>query len=125
MPVPMKNHHIEDTIKVIVDGKIKKFIIPHCETPHVLSFIKYVQERNEESVPADEVFKHLDQKYGKVGATIRGCRARDEMTQVELARRLGIHQSHLSAMEHGKRTVGKAMARKLAKIFNTGYRLFL
>jgi ribosome-binding protein aMBF1 (putative translation factor) len=79
----------------------------------------------DELIPADEVFKNLHQKYGKVGTTIRGFRSRDGMTQVELAKKLNIRQSHVSQMEHGKRVIGKKMAQKLAKLFNTHYQLFL
>jgi DNA-binding XRE family transcriptional regulator len=123
----MKKHHTENAVSVVVYGETtRNFVVPHCATPRLLAFLKYIQEQvDDDSVPVDEAFKHLHQKYGKVGATIRGARARDEMTQAELARRLNIRQAHVSAMEHGKRTIGKAMARKLAKIFNTDYRLFL
>jgi transcriptional regulator with XRE-family HTH domain len=76
-------------------------------------------------VPAAEVFKHIDQKYGKMGAVLRGYRLREGLTQEQLAKKLKALQSHVSQMEHSKRPIGKAMAKKLAKIFNTDYRIFL
>lgn len=69
--------------------------------------------------------KDLDEKHGSVGAIIRGLRVRDELTQADLACKLRIHQTHVSEMENKKRVIGKKMAQKLAKIFNTDYRLFL
>lgn len=51
---------------------------------------------DDELIPADEVFKNLHRKYGKVGTTIRGFRSRDGMTQAELAKKLNIRQSHIS-----------------------------
>ena len=47
------------------------------------------------------------------------------MTQVELAKKLNITQGDLSKMEHGKRPIGKKMAKKLSVILNIGYRVFL
>ncbi|MFA6263993.1 MAG: helix-turn-helix transcriptional regulator [Candidatus Babeliales bacterium] len=124
----MRTRHIDNTVHVIIQGKTyKRFIISHQEETRLLALLRCIAQNDdaEDYVTVDEAFKHIYQKYGKVGATIRGCRSRDEMTQAELARRLNIRQAHVSAMEHGKRTIGKAMARKLAKIFNTDYRLFL
>jgi hypothetical protein len=45
----------------------------------------------EENVPADEVLKDGYKKYGKTGSVIRGCRAREDMMQIELA---GSRASH-------------------------------
>lgn len=74
---------------------------------------------------ADEVFKSLDKKYGKVGVTVRGLRMRDGLTQKELAHKLNVYRVHISQIEHGKRVVGKNLAQKLAEVFNTNYLLFL
>ena len=74
---------------------------------------------------SNEIFKILDQKYGKVGTTIRGLRIRDGLTQKQLAHKLNIHQVHISQIERGKRVVGKKLAQKLAKVFRTDHRLFL
>ena len=41
------------------------------------------------------------------------------------ARKLGVTQGDLSKMENRKRSVGKQMAHRLAKVFNTDYRVFL
>lgn len=56
---------------------------------------------------------------------LRGLRYREDLTQVQLAKKLGITQGNLSAMERGRRPIGKTMALRLAKIFNTDYRIFL
>lgn len=103
------------------------FILPRKSVKELLAFLKPYQTGNDDDarIPADEVFKDLYKKFGKIGATLRGCRARDGLTQAELAEKLEIKQSHISQMEHGKRVIGKKMAQKLASIFNTDYRLFL
>jgi transcriptional regulator with XRE-family HTH domain len=47
------------------------------------------------------------------------------MTQIQLAKKLDITQGDLSKMESGKRSVGKQLARRLATVFGTDYRVFL
>jgi transcriptional regulator with XRE-family HTH domain len=83
------------------------------------------RQNNNSLILASDAFKDLDAKYGKVGVAIRGFRLRDELTQKELAEKLAIKQTHVSEIENSKRTVGKAMAHKLAHLFNIDYRLFL
>jgi ribosome-binding protein aMBF1 (putative translation factor) len=123
----MNKRPISDVIVVTVQTlPLKQFIIARSKKSELLAMLQALQSHDKTGmVPADEVFKNIDEKYGKVGATIRGCRVRDGLTQEELACRLKIHQVHISQMEHGKRVVGKQMAHKLAKVFNTDYRLFL
>ena len=38
---------------------------------------------------------------------------------------VGVSQTHISEMEHGKRPIGKDMARRLAKALKVNYRVFL
>jgi plasmid maintenance system antidote protein VapI len=47
------------------------------------------------------------------------------LTQKELAHLVGVSQTHISEMEHGKRRIGKDMARRLAKGIKVNYRVFL
>jgi len=130
MPVRTKKLPIDQTIKVIVFGsRTKKFIISQKNSNKLINFLENIdsEKDRDELIPFDEIdaFKKLEKKYGKVGTTIRGYRARDGLTQKELALKLGIHQTHVSEIENKKRVVGKALAHKLAKVFRTNYRLFL
>jgi ribosome-binding protein aMBF1 (putative translation factor) len=76
-----------------------------------------------ESIPWRE---GLDLKEGEeIGIVLSGCRYRENMTQKELADKLGVKQHHISEMEHGKRSIGKKLAHRLAKILNTDYKTFL
>jgi len=59
------------------------------------------------------------------GVCLAGARRKEELTQKELAGMIGVPQSNISEMETGKRTIGKKMAKRLAKITNVGYKLFL
>ena len=54
-----------------------------------------------------------------------GARKRETLTQKELAHLVGVSQTHISEMEHGKRPIGKDMARRLAKALKVNYRVFL
>jgi transcriptional regulator with XRE-family HTH domain len=56
---------------------------------------------------------------------LRGARTRDEMTQGLLAEKLGITQTRVSEMESGKRPISVKMAKKLAEVFETSYKVFL
>ena len=127
MSALMRKHHTEDLIEVTVhDSSNIKFIIPRNASEKLLSFLEALQSDDESNlIPADEVFKNIDKKYGKVGVTIRGFRVRDKLTQKDLAKKLNIHQTHISQIENGKRVIGKKLAQKLAKVFHTNYRLFL
>ena len=73
-----------------------------------------------ESVPWEEVYPDFN---GSVA--LRGARKREGLTQKELARLLGVSQTHISEMEHGKRPIGKEMAKKLGKALNVDYRALL
>ena len=59
------------------------------------------------------------------GNALRGLRVREGLTQKELAEKLGIEQSHVSAMEHAKRPIGKTLAKKIAEMFGSDYLVFL
>ena len=59
------------------------------------------------------------------GVYLRGVRLREDLTQDALAELTGISRSNISAMEHGKRPIGKETAKKLAAALNCDYRRFL
>jgi plasmid maintenance system antidote protein VapI len=79
----------------------------------------------EASIPAEEVFPELADATKKPGVMLRGARLKEELTQVQLAKKIGIPHSHISAMENGSRPIGKNMARRFAKFLKTDYRLLL
>jgi|SaaInlStandDraft_3_1057020.scaffolds.fasta_scaffold05359_2 DNA-binding XRE family transcriptional regulator len=124
----MRRSHTDDSIEVTIKDATKiTFSIPREASAELFTFLYLHQigRTRNDLVPSEKVFRDLDKKYGKVGVTIKGFRVRDGLTQLELANKLHIHQVHVSQIENGKRTVGKKLAQKLAKIFRTDYRLFL
>lgn len=56
---------------------------------------------------------------------LRGIRHREGLTQKELAARLDISVPKLSAMENGRRNIGKAMAIKVAEVLGCDWRQLL
>jgi transcriptional regulator with XRE-family HTH domain len=81
---------------------------------------KEAATRGPKSVPWEEVYPDFN---GSVA--LRGARKREALTQKELARLAGVSQTHVSEMEHGKRPIGKDMARRLATVLKVNYRVFL
>lgn len=53
-----------------------------------------------------------------VGDVIKMSCELNEISQAELSKRTGIPESNISEMIHGKRSIGKAIAQKLAKSLN-------
>ena len=82
-------------------------------------------EKESELRPWREVINELRPDDSIPSAILRGSRNKEELTQVRLSEMTGIPRRHLSEMEHGKRTIGKETAKKLAKALNCDYRVFL
>jgi DNA-binding XRE family transcriptional regulator len=74
---------------------------------------------------AEEALHILIGNEAQPAVMLRGLRYRDGLTQVELGNLLGTAQANISLMEKGKKTIGKTIAKRLADIFKTDYRLFL
>jgi DNA-binding XRE family transcriptional regulator len=93
--------------------EVKRFILSQGGT------VEY-SESEDESIPWKDAFPGAHP-----GMALHGLRVREGLTQKELAEKLGEAQSHISAMEKGKRPIGKALAKKLAETFGGDYRAFL
>ena len=64
-------------------------------------------------------------KHEEQGLVLQGMRIRAGMTQKELAEFLGVKRHQVSEMEHGRRSIGREMAHRMAEIFGTRYNVFL
>ena len=115
MPVAMKKPTMADYVEV-------RFRIPAsklAEAQEVLASYGAIAEEPG-SVPWEEVYPDFN---GSVA--LRGARKREALTQKDLAHLVGVSQTHISEMEHGKRPIGKEMAKRLAKVLKVNYRVFL
>jgi len=103
----------------------------HTRTRRIKGLTKKVKKSRvrtkikEKSVPWREAFEDLFDQCTEAGVMLKGYRLKKEMTQRALGEAIGISQNHLSEMEHGKRPIGKELAKRFAKFFNTDYRIFL
>ncbi|MDL2207553.1 helix-turn-helix domain-containing protein [Desulfovibrio sp. OttesenSCG-928-M16] len=82
--------------------------------------IRHLNDEGEELYSFEEVFPDTHP-----GMVLNGFRLKMDMTQNELAEKLGISQNRVSDMEKGKRPISKAMAEKLGAIFDIPYKAFL
>ena len=75
-------------------------------------------------IPAAAAVSHL-LGSPQAGQALAGARGKEGLSQRQLAALTGIPQRHISEMEHGKRPIGKAHAKLLAKALNVDYRVLL
>lgn len=83
------------------------------------------QIKKEEKINWRDAFKETFGDLPLPAISLKGMRNREGWTQTELGEKLGVSQANLSKMENGKRSIGKTMAKRLAEIFKTDYKLFL
>lgn len=119
--------HTEITIK---QGKEPlKFKLPVKAGQGLLNFLKAVHTQttdlSEESIPVSNIFPELKDPQKRIGIIFRGIRSKNNLTQAEVAKRLGVDQSDVSKIERGKRSIGKALAKKIEKQFGIDYRRLL
>ena len=115
---PMRKHHTDDTVEIIFRGPATM----QEEAVRVLEDLGF-KEASESTIPwRDAVLYDAEQIPG---VCLKGARNREGLTQRQLAELTGIPQRHISEMENGKRSIGKARAKVMAAKLNTDYRVFL
>ena len=112
----------------IDDEESRLYTLPSTTAKAVLKLVKGHEVLGSDGEPLvliEDVFPDLRGSRKRPAAILRGYRYRDDLSQVDLAKRLGITQADVSNLESGRRPISKKMAEKLAKIFKTSYRVFL
>jgi ribosome-binding protein aMBF1 (putative translation factor) len=95
-------------------------------TAKLKALVVSLEAYREESIPWRELAQpRMDASGGETAYMVRAARERAELTQAQLAEKLGMPQSNLSQIETGKRTVGKALAKRLSALLNVNYKVFL
>jgi DNA-binding XRE family transcriptional regulator len=82
--------------------------------------VRRINEEGEELFTSQEVFPE-----GSPAMALRGLRGKEDITQAELAERLGISQNMVSDMESGKRNISLKMAKRIGEEFKISYKVFL
>lgn len=81
--------------------------------------------KRKKSIEWKKAIQHEFKDISLPATSLRGMRNREGWTQTQLAEKIGVNQANLSKMETGKRAIGKIIAKRLAIVFETDYRLFL
>lgn len=79
----------------------------------------------DKKINVDDLFEKINKKYTKPGALLRGIRVRENLTQVEMAKKIKVTQSDISQMESGARSIGRIIAKRIEKLFCVDYKSFL
>jgi DNA-binding XRE family transcriptional regulator len=82
--------------------------------------VRRINSEGEEVIPASEVFSDANPAM-----MLRGLRGKEDITQQDLAGRLGITQTMVSDMESGKRPISLKMAKRIGEKFKVPYKMFL
>ncbi len=113
MQVHTKKHPTENLVPL-------HLMVHQSNVSTITRFVETLEKSD--SIP----WRDVAGRRGSIPASVlRGCRNKIEMTQTRLSELTGIPQRHISEMEQGKRTIGKENAKKLAKVLQTDYRVFL
>lgn len=117
--------HPTETFNVVIAGRRPQtFIFPSERKSEVTKLLARMQQ-HDDSIPAEEVFPQAFDPVQGPAMALRSLRHREGVSQKQLAEMLGIRQHHLSEMEHGKRSIGKAMAKRIAKALHANWRVLI
>lgn len=123
----MKGHHTSNKasnrVLYVLDHDLLYAIPKNIAKKYVVETKKPLEHKG--NIPAEDVFKNMDKKYGEASSLLRGLRARENLSQVEFAKRIKVTQANLSKMENGTRPIGKTIATRIAKAFHVNDKYFL
>ncbi|WP_339754932.1 helix-turn-helix transcriptional regulator [uncultured Marinobacter sp.] len=123
MSQALKIHHDLGDVVLKPSGKVNQGRLKKMIRATLDQYLE--EDRVSAKTLHDEAKQRHGEAYRTPGYYLRLYRQRAELTQVELADKSGIRQHHLSEMEHNKRVIGKANAKKLAAILDCDYRKLL
>ena len=124
MSVAVKMRPIEIAIRT--GSRRKLFLVSEEKARAIETLLQETPSpKDAEFVDIGEVFPDLNDSEKLPAITFRGIRAKTGLTQKEVAERLEITQAEVSKIECGKRSIGKALAKRIEKEFKINYRRFL
>ena len=104
---------------------------PHIEISlqgeHVHELIEWISKKfevsiltsdNSENVAIEETDFWKEMQSNRIGNLLSAARLKANLSQSQLAEKLGIRQNMISDYERGKRRLSPAMAKRIAKILN-------
>ncbi len=119
MPAPIKKLLTSKMADIVWEGS-------HYDVPiNVLKQYKTTENVTNDFESIESVFEDLIEQYGEPAVILKGLRTRECLSQIEFSEAISVTQQNLSAMEHGRRSIGKKLAKRIAHRFNINYRLLL
>ncbi|MDP2362642.1 MAG: helix-turn-helix transcriptional regulator [Ignavibacteria bacterium] len=112
-----KKHPTDDVAKISWHGG--RYVVP------INVMERYKVKSDDQYISVDDLFSDLTQKSGEPGVLLKGLRYREGLSQIEFAKKLNIAQTNLSAIENGRRPIGKELAKRISELFGVDYRIFL
>lgn len=109
-----------ETISVTVPKAIAPQVYDAIASLLKLANIHQINDDGEKLYSMSDIFPD-----GSPAMALRGLRKKENITQKQLAEKLGIAQTRVSEMENGKYPISKAMAKRIEAAFNMPYKLFL
>jgi ribosome-binding protein aMBF1 (putative translation factor) len=103
----------------------KRFLAPKEAVKAIYTLIIGNPEFKEENIPYDELVAEKIKKIGKGAMALKGLRAKENITQKELAKKLKIDQAMISKFENGILKIDIKTAKKIGSLFNINYKVFL
>lgn len=130
MSAHMKAHHIDPQhlYKVVITKPASKKVSYRLSPEHMKkleAFLEKYSEDDEGPVAWEVLAKDRIEKHKKTGLVLRGMRYRESLSQKELAKASSVSQNEISKIENGKRTIGKKVAKRLAKALGIDYQLLI
>ncbi len=83
------------------------------------------EEPDPDSIPWREAFKERLGDLPGNAINLAGIRHREDLSQSKFGKAVGVNQANISKMERGVRPIGVKIAKRIGKVFNIDYRLFL
>ena len=80
--------------------------------------VSILTSENSESVPIEETDFWKEMQSNRIGNLLIAARLKANLSQSQLAQKLGIRQNMISDYERGKRRLSPAMAKRIAKTLN-------
>ena len=109
-------------IKIRITGPGSRSVVNLIR--HSYQDVQVVQEDESVEITQTEWYKKIAPKLTP-GKALKNYRDNAALTLAQLSTKTGIAESHLSAMEHGKRGIGRVTAMKLGDALKCDYHRFL
>lgn len=126
-PGPTKTHHTKRFINsehtCFLEGQ--RYSVPKKVFLKLKKELQPFSSEDLNAISYNDFFKNESSNLPEWAMLLIGLRHRENLTQNQFAKLLDLSQSNLSAMENGKRPIGKELAKRIATKFKVDYRYFL